>query len=100
MRLEIPLNRWVFLFTASTEEVALIKVAFESWSKSSGFVSQAAVFPHSDAVAQTWEDGPYMFLLSIEDLNKNRPADAAWSLQSQCAPPPHTREKPPHGSVH
>ncbi|XP_078785910.1 transmembrane protein 87A isoform X2 [Oryzias latipes] len=42
---------------------------------------QAAVFPHSDAVAQTWEDGPYMFLLSIEDLNKNRPADAAWSLQ-------------------
>uniref|UniRef100_A0A3P9LI54 Zgc:162698 n=1 Tax=Oryzias latipes TaxID=8090 RepID=A0A3P9LI54_ORYLA len=42
---------------------------------------QTPVLPHSDAVAQTWEDGPYMFLLSIEDLNKNRPADAAWSLQ-------------------
>ncbi|RVE65237.1 hypothetical protein OJAV_G00134260 [Oryzias javanicus] len=42
---------------------------------------QAPVQPHSDAVAQTWEDGPYMFILSIEDVSKNRPADAPWSLQ-------------------
>lgn len=61
------------------------------------FVAQAASHPHFDAVAESWEDGPYMFILYIQEVNKNRAPDPAaatpWSLQRpfiHTKPHPHT----------
>ncbi|XP_029302442.1 transmembrane protein 87A [Cottoperca gobio] len=47
---------------------------------------EVAAPAHFDAVAESWEDGPYMFILHIEE--KNRAPDGAnpptpWSLQLQ-----------------
>ncbi|XP_054868395.1 transmembrane protein 87A-like isoform X2 [Amphiprion ocellaris] len=47
-----------------------------------------AAHPHFDAVAQSWEDGPYMFILSIKEIkDKSRVTTEGttnpWSLQLQ-----------------
>ncbi|XP_070761733.1 transmembrane protein 87A [Enoplosus armatus] len=43
--------------------------------------------PHFDAVAESWEDGPYMFILSIREIRDRAPDPAnppsPWSLQLQ-----------------
>ncbi|KAM7398828.1 hypothetical protein PAMP_018137 [Pampus punctatissimus] len=50
---------------------------------------ETAAHPHFDAVAESWEDGPYMFILNIREIkNKSRAAEPAnlpppWSLQLQ-----------------
>ncbi|XP_074497111.1 transmembrane protein 87A isoform X1 [Sebastes fasciatus] len=48
---------------------------------------EMAAASHSvDVVAQSWEDGPYMFILNIKEIkNKSQAADppAPWSLQLQ-----------------
>ncbi|XP_041796538.1 transmembrane protein 87A isoform X2 [Chelmon rostratus] len=50
---------------------------------------KAAAHPHFDAVAESWEDGPYMFILNIREIkDRNRAPDpasppASWSLQLQ-----------------
>ncbi|XP_070826219.1 transmembrane protein 87A [Chaetodon trifascialis] len=50
---------------------------------------KAATHPHFDAVAESWEDGPYMFILNIREVkDKSRAPDplsqpAPWSLQLQ-----------------
>ncbi|XP_039985804.1 transmembrane protein 87A isoform X2 [Xiphias gladius] len=50
---------------------------------------EVAAHSHFDAVAKTWEDGPYMFILNIREIkDKNRAPDPAnppapWSLQLQ-----------------
>ncbi|XP_076590898.1 transmembrane protein 87A isoform X2 [Chaetodon auriga] len=50
---------------------------------------KAAAHPHFDAVAESWEDGPYMFILNIREIkDKSRAPDppspsAPWSLQLQ-----------------
>lgn len=52
-------------------------------------LQKTAAHPHFDAVAETWEDGPYMFILHIVELKeKSRAPDPAnppapWSLQLQ-----------------
>ncbi|XP_041850203.1 transmembrane protein 87A isoform X2 [Melanotaenia boesemani] len=33
-----------------------------------------------NTVARSWEDGPYMFILNISEINKN-PAESPWNLQ-------------------
>ncbi|XP_059187260.1 transmembrane protein 87A-like isoform X2 [Centropristis striata] len=40
---------------------------------------------HFDAVAQTWEDGPYMFILNIKEIRdkSSAPEPAPWSMQLQ-----------------
>ncbi|XP_037123152.1 transmembrane protein 87A [Syngnathus acus] len=45
----------------------------------------AAAHPHFDAVAQSWADAPYMFLLSIQEIKERNlaPAPSSWSLQLQ-----------------
>ncbi|XP_068507429.1 transmembrane protein 87A-like isoform X2 [Syngnathus scovelli] len=45
----------------------------------------AAAHPHFDAVAQSWADAPYMFLLSIQEIKERNlaPAPTPWSLQLQ-----------------
>ncbi|XP_061828256.1 transmembrane protein 87A isoform X2 [Nerophis lumbriciformis] len=48
---------------------------------------QAAAHPHFDAVAESWEDGPYMFVVNIREIKENnRAPDPAhptppWGLQ-------------------
>ncbi|XP_068572626.1 transmembrane protein 87A-like isoform X2 [Cebidichthys violaceus] len=48
-----------------------------------------AASPHFDVVAESWEDGPYMFILSIKEIkDKSRAPDPAnpptpWTLQMQ-----------------
>ncbi|XP_019723713.1 transmembrane protein 87A isoform X1 [Hippocampus comes] len=44
---------------------------------------QVAAHPHFDAVAESWADGPYMFLLSVQEIkDKNRaPEPARWNLR-------------------
>ncbi|KAM9801119.1 transmembrane protein 87A [Neosynchiropus ocellatus] len=46
---------------------------------------QGASSSHLDAVAESWEDGPYMFILEIKDESKPDPAipPSPWSLQLQ-----------------
>ncbi|CAK6980146.1 Hypothetical predicted protein [Scomber scombrus] len=52
-------------------------------------VKEVASHPHFDAVAESWEDGPYMFILNILEVkDKSRAPDpnnppAPWSLQLQ-----------------
>ncbi|KAM7412542.1 hypothetical protein PAMA_020089 [Pampus argenteus] len=50
---------------------------------------ETATHPHFDAVAESWEDGPYMFIINIREIkDKSRAVEAAnlpppWSLQLQ-----------------
>ncbi|XP_071351996.1 transmembrane protein 87A isoform X2 [Trachinotus anak] len=43
---------------------------------------EAVLHPPLNAVAQSWEDGPYMFILKIEDSSQ-APEAPTWSLQLQ-----------------
>ncbi|XP_069029274.1 transmembrane protein 87A isoform X1 [Embiotoca jacksoni] len=58
--------------------------------KSAVAPKKAAAYPHFDAVAKSWEDGPYMFILNVTEIkDKSRASDAAanpltpWSMQLQ-----------------
>ncbi|XP_053728935.1 transmembrane protein 87A-like isoform X1 [Synchiropus splendidus] len=44
---------------------------------------QGALSPHLDAVATSWEDGPYMFILQIQDESPSPDPRTPWSLQLQ-----------------
>lgn len=54
-----------------------------------GVPPKKARHPHFDAVAESWEDGPYMFILSIKEIkDRSRAPDPAnppapWNLQLQ-----------------
>ncbi|XP_068441161.1 transmembrane protein 87A-like isoform X2 [Clinocottus analis] len=62
-------------------------------------VNQMADSPHLDMVAETWEDGPYMFILSVQEVkDKSRALDPAnpptpWSLKL------HIRMMGPHDYI-
>uniref|UniRef100_A0A8C8FUZ4 Transmembrane protein 87A n=1 Tax=Oncorhynchus tshawytscha TaxID=74940 RepID=A0A8C8FUZ4_ONCTS len=43
--------------------------------KSSFLGPQQFASQHFDAVAQTWDDGPYMFIVHIQEIKKSRPHD-------------------------
>ncbi|XP_026047980.1 transmembrane protein 87A isoform X1 [Astatotilapia calliptera] len=49
--------------------------------------------PGFDAVAQSWDDGPYMFILKIEDKNQQSSAKNPWNLKLEIS------MKGPHGFI-
>lgn len=56
-----------------------------NWCKSCALSAVAqAGNPGFDAVAQSWDDGPYMFILKIEDKNQQSSAKNPWNLKRQC----------------
>ncbi|XP_005929411.1 transmembrane protein 87A-like isoform X1 [Haplochromis burtoni] len=49
--------------------------------------------PGFDAVAQSWDDGPYMFILKVEDKNQQSSAKNPWNLKLEIS------MKGPHGFI-
>ncbi|XP_068601246.1 transmembrane protein 87A-like [Brachionichthys hirsutus] len=72
------------------------KPKMEETSNKSGEPSEKTPPPPADfdVVAQTWEDGPYMFILSIVEVgDESRASPAPWSLQLEIS------MKGPHGFI-
>ncbi|XP_077396363.1 transmembrane protein 87A [Festucalex cinctus] len=66
--------------------------AATSTGNAGGPPKQAAAHPHLDAVAESWADGPYMFLLSVQEV-KGKNEEAPWDLQL------HVSMKGPHDYI-